>query len=257
MKIVLLNKKNIIKYIMLFLFVFSAIRWSNIIDDGIDYVFAPKKELPIYCVDKKEKKIAISFDAAWGAEHTLDILDTLDKYNVKTTFFLVKFWAEKYPEMVKEIHKRGHEIGNHSSTHPHMSKLSKEQIIKELKGTENVVKKLTGQKTVVFRPPFGDYNDRLIKTCRELGYYVIQWDVDSLDWKSYGVQPVVDKVTRNVKNGSIVLFHNNSKYVSEFLPLVIQKLQEQGYEIVPVSELIHKGDFRIDSTGKQIKIKTK
>ncbi|WDV44748.1 polysaccharide deacetylase family protein [Clostridiaceae bacterium M8S5] len=257
MKIVLLRRKIIMKYILLFLFVFMAISWSDIIDDGIKNVFGPKKELPIYSVDKKEKVIAISFDAAWGADHTLSILDTLDKYNIKTTFFLVKFWAEKYPEMVKEIHKRGHEIGNHSSTHPHMTKLSKENIIKELKGTELLVKKLTGQRTIVFRPPFGDYNDRLIKTCREQGYYVIQWDVDSLDWKSYGVQPVVDKVTRNVKNGSIVLFHNNSKYVEQFLPLILDKLTKQGYKIVPVSHLIYKGEFRIDNTGKQIEIKSK
>lgn len=91
-------------------------------------VFSPTKELPIYSVEREDKKIAISFDAAYGDEYTLDILDTLDKYNVKSTFFLVKFWIDKYPHQVKEIYKRGHDIGNHSATHPNMSQLSKEQM---------------------------------------------------------------------------------------------------------------------------------
>lgn len=216
-------------------------------------VFSTKKELPIYSVDTKEKKIAISFDAAWGDEFTRDILDALDKYNVKTTFFLVGFWVDNHPEMVKEIHDRGHEIGNHSTNHPYMSKLSERQIVDELKKTEEAIMNITGQRTTLFRPPFGDYNDRLIKTCRENDYYVIQWDVDSLDWKELGVQPVVDRVTRNVKNGSIVLFHNNAKYVSQFLPPILERLTKEGYEIVPISELIYKDNFYMDNTGKQIK----
>lgn len=253
MKFMFIKKRIILKYLLLFAFIVVVIKWSSIIDDGIENVFGQRRELPIYSVDRNDKTIAISFDAAWGADQTLEILNILDKYNVKTTFFLVKFWTDKYPDMVKEIHKRGHEIGNHSSTHPHMTKLSRQKMIAEIKGVENAVMKLTGQKTKVFRPPFGDYNDTLIKTCKELGYYTIQWSVDSLDWKGYGVQPVVDKVTKNVKSGSIVLFHNNSKYVSKFLPIVLDNLTNKGYKIVPVSNLIYKDDFRIDNTGKQIK----
>jgi peptidoglycan/xylan/chitin deacetylase (PgdA/CDA1 family) len=105
----------------------------------------------------------------------------------------------------------------------------------------------------LFRPPFGDYNDTVIRVCRENGYYPIQWDVDSLDWKELGVQPVVDRVTRNVRSGSIVLFHNNAKYVAEYLPIVIEKLQKDGYEIIPVSQLIYKDNYYIDNTGRQIK----
>ena len=207
---------------------------------NIAAVFSPTKELPIYSVETPEKKIAISFDAAWGNEYTNDILDTLDKYKVKSTFFLVGFWADKYPEDVKEIAKRGHDVGNHSTTHPNMPQLSPEKMAEELNTTGQKIEELIGKKPTLFRPPFGDYNDNLIRTCRENGYYVIQWDVDSLDWKELGVQPVVDRVTRNVRNGSIVLFHNNAKYIKEYLPLVIERLQESGYEIVPISELIYK-----------------
>lgn len=218
-------------------------------------VFAPTKELPIYSVERKDKKIAISFDAAYGDEYTIAILDTLDKYKVKTTFFLVKFWVENFPNRVEEIHKRGHEIGNHSATHPNMSGLSPEQIADELNSTGDMITKLTKERPVLFRPPFGDYNDTLIREAKKNGYYTIQWDVDSIDWKELGTQSVVDRVTRNVKPGSIILFHNNAKYVTEYLPLVLERLIDDGYEIVPISGLIYKEGFKIDNTGKQIPIK--
>lgn len=221
---------------------------------NIAEVFSTTKDLPIYSVETSEKKVAISFDAAWGDEYTGDILDTLDKYNVKSTFFLVGFWVDKFPEHVQEIAKRGHEVGNHSTTHPNMTELSVEGMLEELNITGEKIEELTKKKPILFRPPFGDYNDSLINTCRENGYYTIQWDIDSLDWKELGVQPVVDRVTRNVQNGSIVLFHNNAKYIVEYLPLVIERLQESGYEIVPISELIYKDNFKMDNTGRQILI---
>lgn len=251
MRIYILQKRTLFIILCIIIIMFTALLSIFIRNQDIAAVFSSQKKLPIYSVETEEKKIAISFDAAWGDEFTEDILDTLDKYNIKTTFFLVAFWVDKYPDMVKKIYDRGHEIGNHSTTHPHMSKLTKEQIADELKITGDKIAAITGKEPVVFRPPFGDYNNLLIETAYELDYYTIQWDVDSLDWKELGVQPVVDRVTRNVKKGSIVLFHNNAKYVSEFLPLVLEKLQEQGYEIVPVSELIHKENYFMDSTGRQ------
>lgn len=255
MKVYMFNKKIAFRVTAVLLLAIVSIIFTGVINEnGIVSVFSTTRELPIYYVDTPEKKIAISFDAAWGTDFTYDILNTLDKHNVKTTFFLVDFWVNKHPEVVKEIDKRGHEIGNHSTNHPYMSKLDEVQIIKELKTTEESIKRITGKRTTLFRPPFGDYNDKLIKTCRENGYYVIQWDVDSLDWKEFGVQPVVDRVTRNIKNGSIVLFHNNAKYVSEYLPIVLEKLKTEGYEIVPISELIYKENYYIDNNGKQIKM---
>lgn len=218
-------------------------------------VFAPTKELPIYSVEIDDKRIALSFDAAWGDEYTKDILDTLDKYNIKSTFFLVGFWVDKFPDNVKEIVERGHEIGNHSTTHPNMSQLSKEKIIEEINTTGDKIEKLTGKKPILFRPPFGDYNDLLIQTLKNNGYFTIQWDIDSLDWKELGVESVVDRVTRNVRNGSIVLFHNNAKYIKEYLPIVIERLQASGYEIVPISELIYKENYMMDNSGRQILIK--
>jgi len=251
-----ISGKNSIKYIaaIVTFLVLISILYTNLKFSGIDIleVFSLKKELPIYSVETDEKKIALTFDAAWGDDYTLGILDILDKYKIKGTFFLVGFWVDKFPDHVKEIHERGHEIGNHSTNHPYMTQISDSEIIKELEVTSDKIEELTGKRPVLFRPPFGDYNDRVINLCREKGYYVIQWDVDSLDWKELGVQPVVDRVIRNVRNGSIVLFHNNAKYILEYLPIIIERLQSEGYEFVTVSELIYKDNFIIDNTGRQI-----
>lgn len=228
---------------------YTALNYSN---NNIVQVFSLEKELPIYSVETDEKKIALTFDAAWGDSYTLGILDILDKYNIKGTFFLVGFWVDKYPDHVKEIYKRGHDVGNHSTDHPYMTQLSDEQAITQLETTSKKIEKITGEKPVLFRPPFGDYDDRIVRLCRENGHYTIQWDVDSLDWKELGVQPVVDRVTRNIRNGSIVLFHNNAKYVLEYLPIIIERLQSEGYELVTISELIYKDDFHMDNTGRQI-----
>ncbi len=255
MKVLIVHRKILIILAFIFLGGWILFSYSNEFGGKISEVMSRDKLLPIYCVDKAEKKISISFDAAWGDEFSDNILDILDKYKIKSTFFLVGFWVDKYPDMVKKIHERGHDIGNHSTTHPHMTGLSEEQIIEELNQTGMKIKKITGKQPTLFRPPFGDYNNQVIQTAKKIGYYSIQWDVDSLDWKELGVQPVVDRVTRNVKKGSIVLFHNNAKYVSEYLPLVIERLQKEGYKIVPISELIIKDNYYIEHTGMQKQLK--
>ena len=127
---------------------------------------ATTRELPVYNVDTQEKVLSISFDAAWGCANTEELLNILDRYEARTTFFLVGFWAEKYPELVAEIVARGHEIGNHSATHPHMSQLSAAQIREELLKTSELVKSITGQPTTLFRPPYGEYNDLVVRVSR-------------------------------------------------------------------------------------------
>lgn len=210
-----------------------------------------KRPLPIYCVDTDEKKVAISFDAAWGEEKTDEILSILEERNIKSTFFLVGYWVDKYPERVQQIYEAGHEIGNHSTTHPHMSELSDSQIIQELNGVADKIEKLTGKRPDLFRPPYGDYDDSVVTVSRAQGYECVQWDCDSLDWKNLGVEPMIKQVTQNVKNGSIILFHNNSQYITQALPTILDTLLAEGYEIVPVSELILRQDYWIDHTGMQ------
>jgi polysaccharide deacetylase family sporulation protein PdaB len=205
-------------------------------------LMSTKEKLPIYSVDMKEKKVAITFDASWGADKTDSILDTLDKYNVKATFFLVGNWCDDYPNKVKEIAKRGHEIGNHSNKHPNFTTISKEKIIKEVEITNAKIMELTGQSPRLFRFPEGVYNDSAIETINQSGLTSIQWDVDSVDWKANGAELEYDKVIKNVKPGSIVLFHNDARYTPETLPKIIEFLQKEGYEFVRVSDLLIKNE---------------
>ncbi len=214
-------------------------------------VVAPKKELPIYCVEREDPVVSISFDASWGADKTIAILDILDRYNIKTTFFLVGGWVDKYPEMLKEIVARGHEIGNHSDTHAHMNQLSENGIREELRMMSDKVEKLTGVRPVLFRPPYGEYNDRVITVARAEGYEAVQWSIDSLDWKDRGTQDIIKQCTYRVENGDIVLFHNDSKDIVNALPTVISHYQALGYTIIPVSEILLEGEYTIDVQGKQ------
>ncbi|WP_213818189.1 polysaccharide deacetylase family sporulation protein PdaB [Garciella nitratireducens] len=254
MKIIFIKKRKGFIFVTVFLLVIVSVLYSQEITPKSFQAFIQQdRQIPIYSVDTPEKRIAISFDAAWGDEFTQQILDILENYHVKSTFFLVGMWVDEYPEQVKKIHDAGHDIGNHSNTHPDMAKIPKEEIIKELDTTGKKIKKITGKESILFRPPFGSYNDTLITTAKEQGYYTIQWDVDSLDWKEEGVEPVIERVTSKVRNGSIILFHNNAKYLTKALPTILETLQKEGYEIVPISELIYKKDYSIDHTGRQFK----
>ena len=215
---------------------------------------AGKKALPIYCIQTDEKKISISFDAAWGADDTIKLLDILDKHNVKTTFFMTGGWVSTYPDMVKEIYNRGHDLGNHSENHKEMSKLNASEQKEEITAVDNKIKELTGYDCFLFRPPYGDFNSLLINTVYGCNHYPVQWDVDSLDWKDYGVDSIIKTVTRHkaLGNGSIILMHNGAKFTAEALDTVLTSLEEQGYEIVPVSQLIIRENFHMDGTGRQI-----
>lgn len=219
--------------------------------DNATAVVAKKRELPVYSVERDDKVLSISFDASWGADKTIAILDILDRYDVKTTFFLVGGWVDKYPEMVEEIFARGHEIGNHSNTHPHMSQLSESDIREELRIMSDKVEKLTGVRPTLFRPPYGDYNDRVVLVSRAEGYECVQWSIDSLDWKDRGTEDIIKQCTHRVDNGDIVLFHNDSNDIVNALPSVIEHYQGLGYTIIPVSELLLEGDYTIDVQGKQ------
>ncbi len=211
------------------------------------------RKLPVYSVETDEKKVAITFDAAWGADKTKEIMDICESEGIKATFFLVGFWVEKYPELTKEIYERGFEIGTHSMTHPNMPKLTKEKITDELLTSIKLIERSAGCKVRLFRPPFGDYDNKLISVCEELKIQTVQWDVDTLDWKGIPPAEIVQRVEKLVKKGSIILCHNNGKYITKALPLIISALKGRGYEFVKAGELIYTEDFTIDHTGRQYK----
>lgn len=213
-----------------------------------------KKELPIYCVQTEEPKIALTFDAAWGNDDTKKILEILKKHNVKVTFFMTGGWVDSYPDDVKMILSEGHDLGNHSQNHKNMSKLSDSDKEKELTSVHEKVKTLTGYDMFLFRPPYGDYDSAVIKTAQKCGYYTIQWDVDSLDWKDYGVDSIIKTVTehKHLGNGSIILCHNGAKYTAEALDTLITTLKDAGYTFVQLSKLIYRDKYHMDHEGRQI-----
>ena len=164
-------------------------------------------------------------------------------------------WIESYPEDVKKIAAAGHDLGNHSENHKQMSQLSSDDCIAEIQNPHDKVKELTGTEMTLFRPPYGDYNNTLIEAANSLGYHVIQWSVDSLDWKDYGADSIVDTVLNHkaLGDGAIILMHNGAKYTKDALERVITGLQDKGYEIVPISQLIYTGKYHMDNTGRQFK----
>ena len=212
------------------------------------------RELPIYCVQTEKPQIALSFDAAWGNEDTAKILEILKKHNVKVTFFMTGGWVESYPDDVKAILADGHDLGNHSENHKNMSQLSDSECEEELMAVHRKVQELTGYEMFLFRPPYGDYDNDVIKVAKKCGYYPIQWDVDSLDWKDYGVDSIIKTVTehKHLGNGSIILCHNGAKFTAEALDTLITTLEKKGYEFVPISELIYKDNYHLDHEGRQI-----
>ena len=211
-----------------------------------------KRSLPVYSVEREDKKISISFDCAWGVEYTDELLKIMDEFSVKCTFFTVQFWVEKYPDYVKKIAEKGHEIGTHSRTHPKMSTLTKEQIESELSTSCAAIESVTGKKVELFRPPFGDYDDMVIETAKEMNLFTIQWDVDSLDWKNLSATDMATRVINGVKSGSIILCHNNGLHTAKALPIILASLKNKGYEFVPIGELIYRENYTIQSDGRQV-----
>ena len=248
MKFVIITKKHLMLAICLVLAAIVGLVGSvNIFADN-------NRLLPIYCVETTKKQVAISFDAAWGNDDTETLISILKEYDVPATFFVVGAWVDKYPESVKALSDAGHQIQNHSNTHLHMPQLSKGQMKDEIESCNNKIEAITGAKPTLLRPPYGDYDNTLIETMNELKMYTIQWDVDSLDWKENATPDTIyQKVTSKVKNGSIVLFHNDADHTPEALPAILKCLKDEGYEFVFISDLIYKENYEIKHDGTQCK----
>lgn len=216
---------------------------------------ATTRQLPIYRVQRDQKMVSLSFDAAWGNEDTEELIEILGKHDIKATFFVVGEWVDKYPESVKALHDAGHEVMNHSDDHAHFTKLSKQEMQDNINACNDKIEAVTGVRPTLFRPPYGEYDDNVVLATRDIGMEPIQWDVDSLDWKDLSATEITKRVTSKVQAGSIVLFHNAAKHTPEALPGIIEALLQEGYTFVPISQLILPGqcgtDYTIDHTGQQ------
>ena len=246
-------KKSTIAAIALAVTLLSAVSLSTYVNEqvALQTLSQKQRKLPVYCVEREDKTLSISFDCAWGVEYTDTILEALDKNEVHCTFFAVEFWVKKYPEYAKKIVEAGHELGTHSKTHPYMSKLSSTQIDEELSSSCAAIQEATGVRPTLFRAPYGDYNNLLIERAQANGLYTIQWDVDSLDWKNLSATEIALRIINGAKSGSIILCHNNGLHTAEALPMIFSTLKNRGYRFVPIGDLIYKTDYTIDHTGKQ------
>jgi len=254
MKVIFISRTNltalaVIVAALFFIFVNALLNQNSIAQVSGTY----RDDIPIYSVETDEKKCAVTFDCAWGADDIPNILDILDRYHAKATFFIVGTWAEKYSGMVKLMAERGHEIANHGYSHLHMASIPEDKIAEEISRCTELLEKLSGQKVRLFRPPYGEYNSKVVKVARQLGYDTIQWDVDSLDWKKEITREnIINRVVKKTGKGSIILFHNDTLYTQEVLPDILESLAESGFDFVTVSDLLIKDPYRIRYDGRQV-----
>jgi probable sporulation protein (polysaccharide deacetylase family) len=199
-------------------------------------VFATGED-PIFRGAADRPQIGITCNVAWGAEYLPAMLDTLKEQEARATFFMEGRWVEQFPELTRRIFQEGHELGNHSYSHPYPTKISREELRTEILETEALLENLTGVKPTLFAPPYGDWNQEVVKTAADLGYKTIMWSIDTIDWEGPGVEVIVDRVLENHHNGAIVLLHPTEQTV-DALPQILTGLKEKGYCLVTVSELL-------------------
>ena len=248
------GKKVVIEVILLVLVIILSLVVNK---RSISVSINETAKLPIFRVNTEEKEVALTFDINWAEEDHLDeILQILKKYDAKGTFFIMGGWVnytDDNKEKLKNIYNDGHEIGNHSYIHPNFMNITEERMNDELKKTEDIIYQTIGYNTKLFRFPSGSYNEKALNYVMSKGYKCIQWDVDSVDWKQAGADVEYNRVMKNVKEGSILLFHNNAKYTPENLDRIINKLTGEGYKFLTVSELVYDDNYYIDENGVQNK----
>lgn len=196
-------------------------------------------------VSSPEKQIALTFDAGWLYAQTIDLLNVLDSYQVKSTFFLRGKWVEDHPDLAKEILKRGHSVENHSLTHGHMKQMTDEEVWNEMAVSTKIIEETTGYRPYLFRPPFGEYDNRILRILAQQGYpYTVKWTLDSLDWAEElnGIkvteQYLIDRVLEGASDKGIILMHVGGYQTVNALPEIIEGLQKDGYKLVRVNDML-------------------
>jgi probable sporulation protein (polysaccharide deacetylase family) len=198
---------------------------------------SPDKPQPIFQGSIAQPKVALACNVFWGEEFLPDMLNTLSENNVKITFFIGGSWAKRYPDMLKSLADSGHELGNHSYSHPHPNSLSKEKNKDQITKTADLVRDVTGVQTNLYAPPYGEYNDTVLLAAHELGYKTIMWSIDTIDWQRPPAEVVKNRVLKKLRNGAIILIHPTAP-TARALPELIKEIQQQGYQICTVSDIL-------------------
>ena len=249
------NKEKIMSYFVAFSTVAVLFTISIFVNNKqtLEVSSSTNENLPIYNVQTEENAVSLTMNCAWNADDIDSILDTLNKCNVKITFFIVGDWADKYPEAVKKISENGHEIGNHSNTHPHVNKLNIDKNCEEITKCSEKLKNITGKEVNLYRCPYGEYNNTVINAANSLNYYSIQWSLDTLDYTGLTGNEMWNRLDGKLKKGDIILMHNGTKHTADSLELLIKNIQSKGLEIKKVSDILYKDNYKINENGTQIK----
>ncbi len=252
------NKDKIVSTIIslstvLVLFLIATTIKQNDIGNTIQTSASTSKMLPIYSVDTEENKVALTINCAWNVEDIDLILDVLSKNQVKATFFIVGDWASKFPDAVKKISDSGNEVANHSESHAHVNNLNYEKNVEQIIKCSDRINKITGKPTTLYRGPYGEYNNTVIKAAEDNKHTMIQWNIDSLDYKGLTGEQMWERIEPKLAKGSIILMHNGTENTALSLDIIINNIKEKGYDLVTVSELIYKDNYTIDNNGVQHK----
>jgi peptidoglycan/xylan/chitin deacetylase (PgdA/CDA1 family) len=191
----------------------------------------------VFFGDTTRRRIALTFDDGPSLENTPRILDVLRGEGVYATFFVLGHRVDRMPELVRRIDADGHEVGNHTWSHPSMRSLWKSQIEDELDSTSDAIERALGRRPAWVRPPFGRYAPSALELFEELDLDVVLWSVDSLDWEEEDPEVIARTVVREASPGAIVLLHDRTSVTVHALPAIIHGLRDRGFEIVPVSTL--------------------
>lgn len=231
-KIIVLNKKKLLLLLVLVLLIIAfLVSLKRISINTMNYYD------PIYSGAADDKEVAFACNVVWGNEYLPEILRILKENDIRITFFIGGYWAEKYPEELKTLYSAGHELGNHGQNHKKQSQLNIEQNKQEILKAEEAIKSVTGVKTLLFAPPYGDVNDTVANSAEALGYKVIMWSIDTIDWNTKDYKKILERVEKKQHNGAIILMHPTEVTVKA-LPDMIKSLKAKGYEIVEVSEVL-------------------
>ncbi len=235
MKIFVVKKNTLIRASVFVLLIAAAIVYTQMMAVAQPTMSNNALE-PLRSMGNDNKNIAITVDTVFGDDYTEDILSVLDEKGVKATFFVTGAWAEQFPQKVGKILKAGHEIANHSYAHKKYTDIPAEQIATDAKMASDILKTIVGRDVKIIRAPYGAYDDMVLQTLYDNGFIPVKWSVDSMDWKREGTDQIVNNVVGNVKNGSIIMFQNNIVDTPVALKQALEKLYEEGYCAVTLSE---------------------
>ena len=208
----------------------------------VNTTYGNSYEMVIQSGNKKEKVVALTFDDGPHPKYTNEILNILNEYDAKATFFVLGKYAELYPDIIKRENEEGHEIGNHTYSHINIKKISKNKLQEEYKKTQEIIYSITNPK--LFRPPYGMVDEKIIDILENDNSVIVLWSYkqDSKDWGNPEVEKIVDTTLSNIENGDIILFHDyvyyDESHTVEALKKIVPELKKRGYKLVTISELL-------------------